>query len=522
MTKTPGKIQVPRDSLLILSRLGSRPILVLLTVAAIILVGSVTGIGTVTVLNIVNPKWGLYACICLLLCSLILVSGNVKHCLLFVAAFTIPLGIDFRVFARDSSRDVGIFLSSMDICALALMMLLLMKVLVNRDERIRWYPSTTIPWLLLVGAAGISIPNSLDKTTSVYFTITLFQQFILYFAVANSLRHEKDVRRTLVYLAAGLTLGASMYIVTAVTGINVNLVTGEVSHEGFSGYGNLVRSRGTFGYSIQAGQYFISAMWIPMALLLVRKGAVARVLLHLVFGVSVIACACTLSRTAYYSFFGGLLCYLICGYRAKIIKMSTVTFAVLLGCVFAATVGSAAWSRINVEDDGTWNGRTPLMKQARYIVGRHPIVGIGAGAYNDALYSYERPEAGDYWHHQVHNEYLLWWATCGTIGFAAFLYLIFKVANEARRLFRERSPAAKAVGMAMLCMLSSLLPSLYLEAGLLGARLSTPHLFAVLLGVVAAARAIEQQAKRTNPSVEAGSNVHEGSTLDSLATRTGV
>lgn len=453
------------------------------------------GLAAVYLFHDRDPKFGILVFACLIGAVAILLIGDLRQSALFVAALSIPLNADFRFASRgrDLDSDMGLYLGYTDFATIILLMLLLLQLFMDPKMKLRWCWSTTVPWLAFIAAACASLPDSIDKTAGIYALTLVVKQLLLYFAVVNSVRNERDIVYVLCYLSAGLILGAALYILSALTGQEIDLVSGRISEAMVPEYGDISRVRGTFGHPIQAGQYFISAMWIPLALVPLAKSPLMRISLYPIFGLSVIAMGCTFSRAAYATVVAGFLCYFYCGLKTKSIKPSTVLFTLALGLFMLLALGPAMTSRIDDGDDGTLAGRTPLMRQALYMVSQNPINGVGVGTYAMVMDNYVPPGAGDFWRFTVHNEYLFWWAETGTIGLLALIFLLVISLREGLRAFRGISPASKAAGMSLLCMFAAIIPNLYLDKGLVGSSHSAPRLFAVLLGLVAASRVIESQ-----------------------------
>ncbi|MBI5094600.1 MAG: O-antigen ligase family protein [Candidatus Hydrogenedentes bacterium] len=482
-----------------------RPKTLVVVLIGLLLVGCVIGLGSTVLFEKFDPKWGTYTCFGALVIGLILAVGNLRHSLLFIAAFTLPLNIEVRIFTRDSAGSKGIFLTAPDMCVLVLIALLLLGMLANKREQIRWCPRTTMPWLLLLIGVNLSLPFSFEKTQTVYYGVVLIQHILLYFVFANLLRTEADVSRALKFLVLGLTLGSALYLLSCFTGKDFNVVTGEAkSLEGMEEYGGVVRPSGTFGHPIQAGQYFNAAVWIPLALLSTTRHGLTRVLLYAIFAVGCICTVYTLSRSAYIGFIGGLLCYLICGVRVGLVRPGTGVKIAVIILLLLMVVGGLAWDRLTLDDGGSGEVRKPLNQQAIYIALKHPLVGVGAGAYKSAMWGNQPPGVTIPWQNYVHNEYLLWWAECGTIGLLALLLFLFSAARTGFRTLKNRSLTHKAAGFALVCMLAALVPNIWFDAGVVAATTACARLMAVVLGINAAAIAIAQERQGVEAKLASG------------------
>lgn len=475
---------------------GSRAKTLIPLCMGLVLTACSLGIGTAVLLDRFDPKWGIYVCLCMLGSALILATGHLRHALLFLAAFTLPLGVDFRLFARarDLTGSDGVFLSFPDVSTLLLLAILILAMLARSGLRVRLCSRTTTPWLLLLAAVILSVPLSFDKTVSVYRGILVVQHAFLYFVFANLVRTEDDVGWVLKYLVLGLTLGGSLYLISCFTGKDFNLVTGAARElETFDQYGGVFRPSGTFGHPIQAGQYFIAAAWIPLALLGSSRNVLGRLLLYGVFALASVCIAYTLSRAAYLGYICQLLFYLVYGVWSGSTKISTAVISAVIVSFLLVLVGGLVWNRLTLDDQGSGESRKPLNKQAIYMAVKNPAVGVGAGTYAMAMDQFRPPGLKIPWRHYVHNEYLMWWAECGTPGLLALLLLMTAAFREAWATAKNKQTVIKATGLAALCMLVGSLPNMWYDIGFIALALPAARLFTILLGVTAAAAAIARE-----------------------------
>jgi O-antigen ligase len=382
------------------------------------------------------------------LTALILAFGSPKKALLFLLAVSIPLNLDFCVYSRDYLGGLnGVFLSLPDLCIGTLALLLVADSLWNRSKTIALFPRTTLPFMALVLASVLSTAVTVDKTHTLYGIVALAKALMLYFVVANSINSEREARFVFNSLVIGLILAASLYLVQSVFHVSF-LATGELRQlaGGAEALGGNIRPGGTLGHPNAASGYFAGMLMVALASLGVRQSILQRVIVLCAIFLGSWALLMTFTRTGWIAFASGFLCLVAVGLKKRV--FGGAFFAAVL-CL--APIGVMLWGGLvkermttNLE---TYDSRIPLIKQAFYIIGQHPIFGIGANAYGDVVYKYVPEDMGAVWMYTVHNGFLYHWVELGILGFLAFLWLLFSLGREAWALLGAEERAVRAMGL---------------------------------------------------------------------------
>jgi O-antigen ligase len=106
--------------------------------------------------------------------------------------------------------------------------------------------------------------------------------------------------------------------------------------------------------------------------------------------------------------------------------------------------------RLLGSDEGSAEGRIPLIKIALHIIADHPLLGAGVNNYAVVMPQYITPEFSRDWLYVVHNKYLLVWSETGIGGIAAFLAFLIATLRRAWRCWElgDRVLAPLALGLA--------------------------------------------------------------------------
>jgi O-antigen ligase len=305
----------------------------------------------------------------------------------------------------------------------------------------------------LVLVAMISTSVTPDKMHTLYGIVALTKTLVLYLVIANSIRSKSEAISVFNYLLSGLLLAATLYLLMSALHINVN-ANGQVTYltaaESLSGN---VRPAGTLGHPNAAGGYFAGMLMLALASFGMRQSIPQRITAICAVFLGSAALLMTFTRTAWIAFACGFLCLAAVGIKKKV--FGGVFVAAML-CL--APIGMIVFDTIVITRMTTglssYESRKPLIKQAFYIIGQHPVWGIGANAYNDVLRDYVPEDMGkNVWLYSVHNAYLYQWVEMGTVGLLAFLWLLLALGREARRLLNVEDHSIRAIALGAISFL---------------------------------------------------------------------
>ena len=177
-----------------------------------------------------------------------------------------------------------------------------------------------------------------------------------------------------------------------------------------------------------AGAFFVLYFLFVLGLFLKNKKLTYGVILALTFTAIIL----TFSRSAYLMFFAGLLTFSCAVGKKKIIVGFTLFFA---GAIVVASLVGFRSEGTNLLRTASSLARLDTAQNALIIFEKNPVVGVGFNAYKYASKRYGLVEESRYDNHSAagtDNSFLFVLATTGILGFAAYLYLWFKILSLAK------------------------------------------------------------------------------------------
>jgi O-antigen ligase len=127
-----------------------------------------------------------------------------------------------------------------------------------------------------------------------------------------------------------------------------------------------------------------------------------------------------------------------------------LTIAPVLVLVVFVLVAPMFQSVRNVKHEDDLQQRFDLMKPAVAMIVRHPIFGVGPGAYGFVLREYASSSGYTGWLYIAHNDYLLIWAERGTAALIAWILFLRAVGREFSSTSRRFHSWDAAVGIGAL------------------------------------------------------------------------
>ncbi len=201
--------------------------------------------------------------------------------------------------------------------------------------------------------------------------------------------------------------------------------------------------------------YYANFLLLPIFLLVSRvTGGLARKIDWGILGLLLITFILTLSRGAYIALLVGLIVVATVGLVKKLIKKELVVRLIML-IVFSGVISGIAVTAVSgrtglrtfgnqasIKESpvpGSTTSRLDHYRQAFRIFSEHPLLGVGAGNYDEASQLPNTPL--DKGRQIVNNQYLETLAEAGMVGFAGLLlvlgvalYTLWKLINEKRSL----------------------------------------------------------------------------------------
>jgi O-antigen ligase len=295
-----------------------------------------------------------------------------------------------------------------------------------------------LPLVFFLACTAISALVASDVSLALYELFLAVQLYLVYFYVANTLRHRGDVRFVVSFLLIGCLIESAAMIVLEFTGMpstlwgmptHIHVQTG--IHEAFTRVG------GTVGSPNEASAYL--SLLLPLAACLLFAGTIYRQkwLACLVLGLGGVAMIFTYSR-------GGWIALVLSAVIVGLVLMRTrgvslkAPFAILaLLAVLYLPFHGVISARVFGDDQGSAESRIPLTMLALRMIGDHAVLGVGANNFSVAMHHYLTSYFRTGFLYVVHNKYLLIWTETGIAGLLAYLAFLIGALRSGWRCWKQ-------------------------------------------------------------------------------------
>lgn len=342
-----------------------------------------------------------------------------------------------------------------------------------RKERPFGKTAINLALLLFFLATILSIFNSVSLRDSFKGGILRLLQYIfIVFALAESVKDRKHLKRIIFSIAAGLILVSLDSVWQVVTG-----------HDFIRGYApvvniGLVRATASFKDSNNLGIYL--SAFAPLLLGLTayyyfkRKG---KILFIFVSGLTLAAILLTYSRPTLLAVY---LALFFLGIVRKDKVLITILIIFVLIAPFIAPKSVKDWVkqvdynpiRFMCNDD-----RIAIYRNSLNMIRHHPIIGVGANTFMKNYKTYkENPEYRNVVTSDTlyaHNNFLHLAGETGFIGLAIFIWLLYKLFRESWNIFSSLNDEyLKLVALSLISCLASFLINGLTESSLFHSRVA--------------------------------------------------
>lgn len=364
---------------------------------------------------------------------------RITRILLFLLVFLAPLKIGW-IFRHNN----GVLISD-----IPLFFLLVLGLLSGHKFRFYWRLPVLgfILWCTFAGAFA-------DRFDMVFSELTRFiRAYLAFLCVVNFTRQKKDFD---VLFFAILSAFAFQSVIGFLEWRRGYLGLSFLGEESF-----YYRVGALFVHPNIFGDYLIFFLPVLMRLFVFYKHK--KILWNGAYGVlfliGVGALLATLARGAWLSFAGAIvimLLYTLFRIRFYPKVVSAFMFLALLATIFTLHYTPT----IIMQFQGDYRGRAasvrmPLNRIAFKMIKDYPVLGVGAGNYEEHTYKYAEDEVSEKHHYWellqiVHNTYLLNLAEYGIPGFLIYLWMIGLVFKNGRRVINKKNPFISNLGLGVL------------------------------------------------------------------------
>jgi len=369
---------------------------------------------------------------------------DLRSFLLFIMIFAIPLQYGYHVIyqpmlgVQTSPFASGVRIDVVDVILLVLYMHWGFR---SAQQQLRHTRITLghslgklfLIWITYVAIAGFLRSEHLNYT--LFEVVTLFQGFMLFFYLINNLSSERDLRVVLYALFANTIAHALYIIMQYVTGFNYT-VHGEASthfveQEGF-------RPAGFAGSWDAAAAMMHLVLPVLFAYYFIAKNRAWHRVALIGLGIVLLGLLLTKVRGAWIATLVSAITVVAVSYLRGWIS-STQTFKMAAGGI--AVLVLAAPFIVQRLITGAWGeDRLPLIYTAINMIKANWLLGVGANNYSFYIDQYLPISLRHTWESGVHNEYLMWAAETGVIGFLFYYTLLFVMLKKLWKLTVSPDP----------------------------------------------------------------------------------
>jgi hypothetical protein len=441
------------------SHLNKQPVFIIITM----LLGIVTGLSLV-IAAASGAKWlaammlGMMAFF-----SLCLVTRSFRIMFLCGAVFALPIRLDFQLLLRQTpfSQIKGISVSLFDLIFLLLLLFWLIQ-LMKKKQHLKLFPSISIPAIIYILIAGISIIQSENMTLSFFYLISIMKSYVVFLFFANNIETKDDIFWIIMALTFAILFQSLIGFLQHVTGGTLGIeILGESERAfGMARAGQQILSRvgGTLGSANNLAMYL--NFYIPILfsfLFVVNEATRIKIFVGIVILCGVLAEILTLSRGAWV----GLACaMIICFYgiykdrfKSRIKSYILTLIVISFVSISILSLFSSVRSRLFEGDYGSAYSRIPMSKVALEIILNNKLKGVGLNNYTTVMNRYDLTiENISYkFPYAVHNAFLLIAAESGIPALIIVLFIMFTVSKKALLFFKGKDRYLSYIGIGSYC-----------------------------------------------------------------------
>jgi O-antigen ligase len=307
--------------------------------------------------------------------------------------------------------------------------------------------------LIFMAVGALSLVNAHDPWLVMLEEIRLASLLFLSIMVMNFTRPE--LRLFFRCIAISILIQASLSAVQYATGktLGLSIFGEETLVVEKVAYANVFRATGTIGHSNILAYFFEITMPLMLALGLVSRDILDRMLFLIATMAGLGGMILTMSRGAWMGIPVSIvvILYAVVGRRLFTLKAAIIAIT-LLGVVAIAAVfvGPIIAERLFGYDAGSSSHRIPLDLSALSVIEQFPFLGVGLNNFAVSFYHYDTLGNSRVFlkaYHVVHNLFLLVFGDVGALGLLAFLWYFATVFLVAARLSRKADSWSRAAAL---------------------------------------------------------------------------
>ena len=432
----------------------------------------------------------------------------VERGLLFVGINEIMLQFDKSVMFHERDADLGavagFVVSPMGIALAILYWIWFSNAVGRRDRAFHSRVVWCTPMLVYLVAVGLSVFSAPVPMLSFNELFLIGQGYLLFFYLANRIKHRNDIVFLVGCLASALLVQAVVNFGLKALGpsaygkfFQIGPIRLEVWEEG--------RVAGTMHSAVLAGST-MAMIWLPTAALGLCKDVPKgwKTLAAVATIAGALGILFTQTRGAILTvLIGSTIIFAGLHYRRWLPKWA-VPMALFVCLVSILPLIRVIQGRIVEGDGGSAESRIHLSAIGLEAISHRPLSGYGAGNCHIACEEFAtQAKYRSLWYYTVHCKYLVVWIETGLLGLLSYLAILLSGLRFGWSAWRVRDPLLSPLGLALSASIVGTM--VHMSVDIFNSRIQT-HLFWAILGITAAVWKLSQSAaERGKTDVSYGS-----------------
>ncbi|THB75638.1 MAG: O-antigen ligase domain-containing protein [Desulfobulbaceae bacterium] len=352
--------------------------------------------------------------------------------LIAIFTFSMAFNLDYNLFYRDYVGVTSVDISLAMLCLICIFAFFVYDARLSYEDsfQFRIYKPIFSALLIYLAICGLSALGSHHLDLSMLELSRLFFLLFLCFMVMN-LQDKRYINIILISFSCVLVLESLIGFYQYRTGQTVGLyVFGEkaIRLQDIGFVAN--RATGTIGDPNIFGYFFEMLIPLMFAMFIAEKRFFFKWWYFFSVCLGCVGIYATLSRGAWMTLPISISLVFLIMFKGRFLRISTFIWIWCASFVFFAILVlsfEVVYNRFTHDDYGSAETRGPLNQAAFSVIEQFPILGVGP---NNMAKVFKRLDRTGHTRmftgkdHVVHNLYLLIWAETGTLGIAAFLWML--------------------------------------------------------------------------------------------------
>jgi len=387
--------------------------------------------------------------------------GKIRELVFSLSILTLSIKLDVFLYRQETPyiQQHGLVLSLFTILFAFLFLEWLIRI-IRGQAAVKFYPEISIPVLIAILVAGLSIFNSDYKFLGISSLVIFVHCYLVFIYFANNF-NEKMIKTILLMMMLSVMLQSLIGILQYGSGSTLGLdILGE-SEKSFriqtTGAFMLSRVGGTLGSPNGLAIFLNQFLPVIICSVFMKIDSRIKMLAVITACMGLVTELLTLSRGGWVALAGSLYIALlvILKHRFKSYFKSIVFTTVLIAVssVSVILLSSNVQQRLFEDNYKGPMGRIYQIQVAANVIKHNPLLGVGLNSYTTVMNRYDNTVVGISYSFPfpVHNAYFLLAAECGVFALLAIMVLWLNVFLKSRVFAQFNDGFLTLFGTGILC-----------------------------------------------------------------------